>query len=395
MAKPQPKEKPDLKPVKKTDDDVMKSAPKPAKASMRPQRKRRVVLWASFLLAVLLPAFVTTVYWLNWAPDRFVTQAGFTVRSVDEGVNVDMLSSLTGLSSGGSTNSDTAIVMSYLHSRDLVESVHKDVSLPYAFGRTDDYFYGFHDSTIEKLVDYWQHRIILTHDTTTGLVMFDVQAFTPEESLMIAQSILKHVESLVNDLSEKARADVLQASVDELARAEERLRLASNELRTFRTQQENLNPLGSGEAMMNLIAQTQAELAEVRRELSESRLSNVDSSSPVVIRMENEEESLIEKLANLRSESQSQAELIARYEELELNKTFAQESYAAALSSLEQARVRADSAQRYLAVYQEPRQAQSAVLPNRGVNAALSIIVLFAAWSIFTLLGYHIRDKMA
>lgn len=396
MANPQRKEKADLKPVKKvTEPDIMKSAPKSARASLRPQKKRRIVLWASFILAVLLPAFATTVYWFNWAPDRFVTQTGFTVRSVDEGMNVDMLSSLTGLSSGGSTNSDTAIVMSYLHSRDLVESVHKDIPLPLAFSRTEDYFYGFQEETIEELVQYWQKRIILTHDTTTGLVMFNVQAFTPEESLLIAQSILKNVENLVNDLSEKARRDVLQASMDELNRAEDRLRVASNDLRTFRTQQENLNPLGSGEAMMDLIAQTQAELAEVRRELSEAHLSNVDSKSPVVIRMENEETSLIEKLANLRSDSRSQAELIAQYEELELNKTFAQESYAAALSSLEKARVRADSAQRYLAVYQEPRQAQSAVLPNRGVNAVLSIILLFSAWSIFTLLGYHIRDKMA
>lgn len=377
------------------EQDVLASAPKTAKAQIRPQRKRRWMLWTSFLLGVIVPGALAIFYWMEHAPERFVTEAGFTVRAVDEGVSLDMMSSLTGLSGGGVTASDTAIVLSFLHSRDLVEKVNADVDLTAAFTATDDPLYRFSGESIEDLVAYWQNRIVLTHDTTTGLVTYQAQAFDSAASMAIATSILTHVEALVNDISAKARQDVLRASEQEVARAENRLREASEALRTFRGQQESLNPFGSGEALVGLIAQIEAQLSEVNRQISTFEGTNISETSPVIVNLRTEKRTLEEQIAALRSQSGADAALMADFEQLTLNQQFAQQSYAAALASLEQARVRADSAQRYLAVFRSPQPAQAAVLPNRALNAALTVIGLFAAWSILTLLTYHIRDKMA
>ena len=80
------------------EQNIVAMPSQPAKPKTRPQKKRRWALWTSMVFLVLLPGIMGTWYWLFQAPDRYVSEAGFTIRSIDEGFNADMLSSLTGLS---------------------------------------------------------------------------------------------------------------------------------------------------------------------------------------------------------------------------------------------------------------------------------------------------------
>lgn len=359
------------------------------------KRKRAWGLWASFVVCVLLPITISAFYWMTMAPDRYVTQAGFSVRAIEESATTNILSSLTGMAGGTPNAADTAIIIAYLHNRDLIESLNAKLPLERIFQKTDDALYQYKGEHIEDMIAYWEHRMTVIYDTTTGLVTFEVEAFTPEDSYLLATHTLESVETLVNTISEKARSDVMAAAQEELTRAQTRLHATSEALRQYRIQQESLNPFGSGEALVEMIASVEADLSNLQRQITSLVNSNVRETSAPLVNKRRQEEAMLIQLETLRASSQQDAQQMAQFEQLSLEKQFAEESYAAAMASFEQARVRANSTQRYLAVFGTPQQAQSAVRPDRLLNTLLCALIAFAAWSIGTLITYHIRDKMA
>lgn len=361
--------------------------------TLRPAKRRSWGTMLSFVALVVLPGALAVWYWFAVAADRFVTEAGFVVRVVEDQNAPDVMGGLTGLMGATSTTSDTAIVLAFLESRDLVELVNKDVDLAKVWTMDDDPLYTYGGGTVEDLVEHWASNVVATHDTTTGLVGVEIAAFDAESSYAIATSILTHTEDLVNRLSERARQDAMASSQAELQRAEDKLRATTEAQRAFRDEAGALNPLGSAEAMVAQIATIEGELSQVRRQISQLA-DRVDATSPALERLRVDEAGLVGQIESLRGQSGGDAQLMAQFEALELEKQFAQQTYAGALAAVEQSRVRAERAQRYLAVYQEPQTAQRATLPQRPLAAFLSVLALLALWSIGALLTRHVRDKM-
>jgi capsular polysaccharide transport system permease protein len=85
---------------------------------------------------------------------------------------------------------------------------------------------------------------------------------------------------------------------------------------------------------------------------------------------------------------------LALYEELEVERSLAQQAYASALVSLEQARRDADRQQRYLAIHLRPQAAQSAEYPRSLRNLLVLGFALIAAWGIGALMAYSVRDHL-
>ena len=86
---------------------------------------------------------------------------------------------------------------------------------------------------------------------------------------------------------------------------------------------------------------------------------------------------------------------LAEYEALEVERNFAQQAYASALSSLETARVDASRQQRYLAVYAAPALPQYPLYPRRILNGVLILLGLALTWGIGVLIVYAVRDHIA
>jgi capsular polysaccharide transport system permease protein len=87
--------------------------------------------------------------------------------------------------------------------------------------------------------------------------------------------------------------------------------------------------------------------------------------------------------------------LLAAYEELQVEKEFAQKAYASALSSLEAARVEASRQQRYLAVYSKPALADFALYPRKIVSPIFTFIFSIIFWGIGSLIVYAVRDHLS
>lgn len=371
-------------------------------AQRRPQQRRRRWLALSFALCVLLPSVLGTLYYGILASDRYVAGAGFAVRGMDSGGGLDVVGAFTGLAAGGSTNSDSYIVLKYLKSRDVLDHLQHDFAFREKFSATDvDYLSRLNpDRPIEKIVDYWDGMIATSYDATSGIITFEVDAFAPEDAERLASLILGYVQTLVNRLSENARHDSVRFAEAEVTRAETRLREVLQQVRVFRDQKQSINPAASAQLHVELLGALKKELIDIRAGLAAFGPSVADSS-PAKTSLRRRAEAVEAQIAeqsevdvNVDPDS-ALSGLLAAYEALEVEKTFAEQTYASALSSLEQARVDADRKQRYLAVYSYPALPEDAIYPRRMLNIAMIVAISMCIWGIGTLITYSVRDHLS
>jgi capsular polysaccharide transport system permease protein len=371
----------------------------------RPRELRRSLLALSFLLCVILPSFLGAIYYAFVASDRYVASAGFAIRGMDTGISGDLIGAVTGLASIGSTTSDSYILLKYFKSRDLVERLAQDFSFDEVYRRNDvDYFSRLGaDTDIEYVVDYWRKRIHTTFDSTSSIITFEVEAFSPELADQVANRVLDYGRELVNQLSSRAREDALSYAQGEVERSELRLKTALDALRMFRNTEGSIDPAGAARIQLELIGGLERELAGVKARISALE-GSVASDAPSMRNLRRQAEAIESQIAFQRREigeneggvaGTALTGQLAAFETLEVERTFAQQALSSALISLEKARVEADRQQRYLAVYSAPALPQVALYPRRILNSFLILIGLTVVWGICALTAYAVRDHIS
>ncbi|MDG1430403.1 MAG: hypothetical protein P8Q23_02445 [Paracoccaceae bacterium] len=366
--------------------------------------RRRTLLW-SFVLCVVLPLVLGVTYYAAYATDRYAARAGFSIRGIDTNAGIDGIGALTGLASSGSTTSDSYIVLSYFANRELVEAVDADLDLrrTYASPDIDALSRLAPDANVEDFLKYWERRISTQFDPSSGIIEFEVQSFSPEHARDIADTVLRLTQTLVNDLSANARSDALRFAREEVELQERRLREALGTIRDFRASEQSVDPSASAALEIQLIASLEARLIDVNARIAALR-QTLDADAPSVNALRRNSEALEAQIVERRQAIGINAldgegvsavtQQLALYEELEVERSLAQQAYASALVSLEQARRDADRQQRYLAIHLRPQVAQSAEYPRSLRNLLVLSFALIATWGIGSLITYSIRDHL-
>ncbi|GGA71718.1 RkpR, polysaccharide export protein [Nitratireductor aestuarii] len=392
--------KPKLVPLPGTVGGVLLTGRTPA-SRLRPRHR---ILFASFVICVLLPAFLSAVYYVAFASDRYVAGAGFAIRST-EATGTDMIGAITGLSTAHSTTSDAYILLKYLGSRDIVERLSQDFPLQehYSSEEADWLMRLDEGSSIENLVNYWNRRIHANYNSASGIVTFEVEAFDPVAAERLASLVLAYCRDMVNHLSGEARRDAVAFSAAEVERAEGRLKTVLEAIRQFRETEQSLDPAGSARIRLELVGGLERQLADLRARISALQAS-LDKDAPSLRSLTRQAEALEQQIARERAGmtahtadaagSATLSNQLAVYETLEVERSFAQQYYASALSSLETARINADRHQRYLAVYSAPVVPEQAAYPRRVLNILLLAAGLTLVWAIGALIGYAVRDHL-
>ena len=373
----------------------------------RPQHRRPRWLLVSFILCVVLPLIAATIYFATLATDRYAARAGFSIRGIDTNAGIDGIGALTGLASTGSTTSDSYIVLSYLASRELLEAVDRQLDLRgvYSSRDVDPLSRLAPEATVEDFLKYWNRRIHTQFDPASGIIEFEVQSFTPEHAREIAAVVLRLTQTLVNELSANARSDALRFAREEVELQEARLRKALSAIRDFRASQQSVDPSASAALEIELIASLEARLIDVNARIAALR-QTLDEDAPSLTALRRKADALaaqiVERreaigsdiLAEAESDASAVSQQLAVYEELEVERSLAQQAYASALASLEQARRDADRQQRYLAIHLRPQVPEAAQYPRSLRNLLILGFALVAAWGIGTLITYSVRDHL-
>ena len=355
----------------------------------------------TYVLFVLLPFLLIAFYFLFIASDRYASGAGFAVRNMSAQSGTDLLGSVTGLVGSGSSTSDSYIVVKFLESRDLLQSLIDETNFLQIYGNNaiDTISRIPEDLLIEERLKSWKRYIDASFDPSSGIIRFEVQAFQPKEAHLIASKILEQVKVLTNELSEQARKDSMSYAEQELALAEARLLEARTDLRLFRKNTNSVDLSASAMAQIELLANLEKELIEIKARI-EVLKESLNEDAPSIKALERKAEALefqiSEKSGGLKITGQSNelSSLLANQEELQTQKTFAETSYASAMASLEASRMEASRNQRYLAIYTHPSLPEYPIYPKRLLYSLFAFIGLNLLWALGTLIALSVQDHM-
>jgi capsular polysaccharide transport system permease protein len=372
-------------------------------AAIRPAAAQRrhwgLLIW--FCCVVVLPVCLTAGYLFTRAADQYGSVVGFTVRSETNNTAVDVFGGLSSTFSGGSSTQETDILFEFVTSQEMVAIIEAElgISQMYAKHLERDPLLSYDPSgSIEDLTRFWRRMTTISYDSNAGLMEITARAFTADEANAIAQAILTASDTRINELSAKARSDATRFALSDLADAEERLRLAREELTAFRLLNQIVDPSADIQSQVGLLSTLQTQLAEALIEadlLAQSLRENDPRLEQLRARI-----AVIEARINAErqkfgasDDGESYARTVSEYERLSAELLFAEQAHAAARTAAEAAKAEAQRQSFYLATYIRPTLAETPEYPRRWTILSLVGAFAFLFWAIGSLVYYSVRDR--
>ena len=366
------------------------------------------LLWASFILAVVVPSLGAVLYLVFLASDQYVAEARLSVRAAQ----TDRMSALAGASASlaklgaGMTpqlaDQDAHIVAEYLRSRAAVEDLGQTLDLPAIFRRPGLDFWARlkNEPKAEELQKYWAGMLRTSVDGPSGILTISVRAFHPQDAKALAEACVRIAEALVNRISERARNDALRKAEEEVRRADGLVQQALRDLRTFRDKEGILDPGSAATATSQLLLGAIAERGRLQTDMfvmTRALAPNAPTIKALKDRidaLDGQVEQLRGELTNKSEQAKTLSAALVRFEQLEIQRIFAEKLYALSQGGLERARIRAQQQQVYLTVFVPPYLPEEARYPERLAMSLVIPLVLLVIWSIFALTGLAIEDHL-
>lgn len=356
-----------------------------------------------FVALVIVPVFMASVYYGLIASNEYVSEFRFAVKdsaTSKGGVAGGLLSAL-GVSSSNNTF-DNYLVTDYLSSRQAAEELQRRINVVAIYSRPEiDWLSRFNPSKpVEQFVSYWQSKVTARYDQITGIATAQVRAFTPEDAQLVANSLVTLSEELVNGITRRSQEDAVRFAQRELEKAEDRLRSISAKLAEYRTRVGVIDPKSSVVASNSTLTQTlQSNLAQL--ELQETTLlaQNLRPDSPALVALRHQIKSTKEQIRHIEGSVGSVlggrplSTVVGEYEQLDLERQFAEKMVTDALRAVDQARASASAQQLYITPYIRPSLPQSATYPRLLFSIFVVALLGLIAWVCSLLVLRSIRER--
>jgi len=356
----------------------------------------------SFLLVVIFPAVIGAVYYLAIAADQYVTEFRMTLRRVEAPQIVPLLP-FAGDMQQSTAASESQIVTQYIASRAIVDELDPTLDLRRMFSPSvADWWARLHNpASIEQLVHYWNGQVDPFYDGSTGTIVVRLRAFSPSDSLRLAQAVVASSETLVNDLSTRARRDAVAHAEAEVTATEARLTAALDKIREFRDKAGLIDPGKTADATAQLSTKLRDDLIKANSQLATLKTFMRDDAPPVRVlkarihSLETQERSLAQEMtAPSPPAAIALSQTLGSYEALEAEHKFADAMYQHALEALDKARDTAARQQIYVASFVPPSLPEEALYPHRWRSIGVIILIAFAVLAIGALAAQSIRDHL-
>ncbi|MGB5084858.1 MAG: hypothetical protein WBO09_09680 [Methylocystis silviterrae] len=369
----------------------------------RGDRAFRLGVLASFAAFVIAPFLVASIYWGLIASKQYVTETKFALRA-GEASSLDLLSGGAMGSQASQQMQDAQVLVNFIRSRSMVEALDRKVGLRAMFSRSGvDYFSSFDpEDSVEELEKYWKRRVDASLDMMSGIISVSVRAFTPRDSLAIAQNVTDLSERLVNELSTRSRRDALAQARTELTRAEEQLKNATGSMRDARNTEGVLDAPAAAEAINKLVTTLRLELAATQEDLalhSDSATSDSPQARLLTARVQSLKSQIDEYSTQIAGGGErGQGSLAQRAGVLSMHQIeldLARQRYALAASMFENARVDLETQRAYLVSFLRPTLAEKSLYPRRWIEWAIIVAPATIGWLALVAVAFLVRDHMA
>ncbi|MGK7869899.1 hypothetical protein [Falsiroseomonas sp. E2-1-a20] len=370
--------------------------------------RRRGIRW-SFLLMVVLPTLIGVIYYTQIAAPQYVTTAVVALRIGEDqrdggGGGPSTLVGALGPSSAGAPVTQSYGIVEYIRSLPAMQDVAReglDLRAILTSDLADPLTRVPPDATPEMLLAAWRSRVSAQFELTRGVVTLSTRAFTPGESLAMAEAVLAASERLANEMSQRMTADSLRAAEIQVAAAEQRFTAALADLQGFRATSGVLDPGRAASSGLAIEMQLRQELASADAQAEGLRAAGGQGSPMLAAALARaralraqllDGESRASRSAGERNDT-SWAEVLARNDALTSALRVAEQHFTQALALLQTARAEAARQRSYLLTYVRPVLASQPNYPDRWLSVLIVAGCALLAWSLLSLMFHAILDR--
>ncbi len=347
---------------------------------------------------VLLPFLIFSFYQVILASPRYESQAKLIVKEPDGMATLDPAMAIMsgfGVSSG---SSDTELVKAFIYSTDMLTYIDQELSISEHFSSTEyDFFSRLSaQASNEDKLSFFQDRVLVEIDDQSQIVSVFVQAFTPEFSHLISQTIVARAEWFINEIGHTLAKEQLKFVQQEHALVEKRLKSVKTELLSFQSRHDLLDPQAEGMALQQIAYQLEGQIAVKRTELRTLR-SSMSENAPQVLNVAAQLQSMTQQLENERGRLTDQSasedllpeeinlnvsQILAKFSDYKINLELALQAYTSSQVSLEKSRIEAYRQLKYLITVESSTQPQEAKYPEVFYNISLFLAITLMVFGI-------------
>jgi capsular polysaccharide transport system permease protein len=370
-------------------------------------QRRGYSSWIWFFVGFVLPVALASVYYIFIATDQYVVGFRFNVRDATSTTApspaMGGLMSLLGSASGSAVN-DNYLVTDYLTSRQLVEELQERINVIDLYSKPEVDWWARYDSRkpFEDFVTYWGRVATARYDPVSGIATAQVRAFSPEDALLIGQTMVKLSEELVNRIGTRSQNDAVKFATAQVEKAQHRLVDARTQLTAYRNKFGIIDPTTSvAKSNSSLTQQQRANLAQLETQLSTLQLQNLSPNAPMILSLQSQIKSTREQIERTEAEvakgrdGAALSTVVGEFEKLNLEVQFAQALVTSTMASLESARTNAAAQHLYITPYVRPSLPHSSTYPNRPMAVLAAAAIAFAFWLIGLLVVRALRERFS
>ncbi|MGJ4854454.1 hypothetical protein AB4037_19605 [Labrys sp. KB_33_2] len=379
-------------------------APEESAAFLRYQhkvrrRRRRFSLIA--LTLALLPLALTALYVFVLATPLYTAESRFAIRGGDVQPQAGVGGLLTPGSSGMGVTGfvDGYAVRDFLQSREAMDGLAKKIDLTKMLTEhpADPLVRLPDDPTPDDLYRAYKSLITVRYNMIEQIVVLQVEAFTPEDSVKISNALIDLSDTFANNMNQRALNDALKVAQEEVSRSEQRAADARLGVANWRNRNANVDPTGDLTVLTNLIGQLEAQLAAAQTDLGQLKVTQGDNPrrKSVETRIVTLRKEIDDTRQRLGGGSETVAKQLSTYESLKIAQDFADTNLASARQSLDQARVAILRQQRYVSPIAQPKADYTPTYPQKLTALGSSLLVGLALVFLTSVAGGLIRNAIS
>jgi capsular polysaccharide transport system permease protein len=353
------------------------------------------------VLCVLMPMVVASIYYFFFASSQYVAEFRFTVKDAMP-INATQAASMLSSLNATSGLQDNYIVTDFLASREAVDELQRRIQLIKLYSKPEaDWWARFNSSQpIEKFIPYWQDMLTARFDQVTGIATAQVRAFSAQDALLIANTLVAMSEELINRIANRTAIDAVKFAQNEVTKAEDRLRNSRAKMTDFRNRTGVIDPGTSLAASNSSLTQSlRANLAQLETQLATLQRQNLQMNTPVMMSLQNQISATKQQLQSIEStvgqsrDGVALSKVMAEFEQLELERQFSQNMVTATMQALDTARANAAQQHLYITPYVRPSLPESSVYPRPVRSVIVVGLLAFVFWMCGLLILRSIRER--
>lgn len=352
-----------------------------------------------FYVVVVAPTVLALLYYGLFATDVYISESRFVVRAPERSMATGGLGMLLRSAGAGSGGAEAYAARDYILSRDALKELDKDNGLTASYGSRKVSIFNRFDplglnGSKESLYQYYLGKVSVGYDAASSIMTLQVRAYAPEDAHRFNTILLRRAENLVNGLSVRAQADMIQLAQSEVDKAQEKVTKTALALARFRDRSGVVDPGQQASVQLQMISKLQDELIATRMRLVQLRRLAADNPQVPVLEagIRSLQSEIDEETAKIAGGRESLAGSSVEYQRVLLDNQFAEKQLAAAMTAFEEARSEAQRKQAYIERIVEPSLPDQALEPRRLRGILTAFAIGLVAWGVVSMLIAGVRE---